>query len=135
MDEYNDDGWTPLHLAAFRGDAEEVATLIALGASPLARSRNAMANTPLHAAIAGAESDLVVRALIAGGAGAGLPAAQGVTPLHLAASRGNRALCEVLLSHGADPSAAMDDGKRAADIAAERGHADVAAWLATLGTS
>lgn len=132
MDDFTADGWTPLHLAAFHGDAEQVATLLATGASPLARSRNAMANTPLHAAIAGAESDLVVRALLAGGASAVLAAGGGATPLHLAASRGNRALCELLLAHGADPRAAMDDGKRADAIAAERGHAQVAAWLASL---
>lgn len=126
------DGWTPLHLAAFHGDAETVTLLLAQGADPLARSRNAMANTPLHAALAGAESELVVRALLAGGGSAVLAAASGVTPLHLAAARGNRALAELLLAHGADARAAMDDGKRPHEIAAERGHADVADWLAAL---
>lgn len=132
MDHYTADGWTPLHLAAFHGDAEQVAMLLSTGASPLALSRNTMANTPLHAAIAGAESDLVVRALLAGGASAVLAAGGGATPLHLAASRGNRALCELLLAHGADPRATMDDGKRPDAIAADRGHAAVAAWLASL---
>jgi ankyrin repeat protein len=130
VDTHDQDGWTPLHLAAFHGAADEVAALLATGASPHALSRNALANTPLHAAIAGAGDDRVVRALLAGGAAAGIRAALGVTPLHLAAARGNRALCELLLAHGADPAAAMEDGKRAADIAAERGHAAVAAWLA-----
>jgi ankyrin repeat protein len=129
------DGWTPLHLAAFHGRAEEVTTLLAQGADPLARSRNAMANTPLHAALAGAEHDRVVRALLARGASAALAAASGVTPLHLAAARGNRALAELLLAHGADPRAAMDDGAQPHEIAASRGHADVAAWLAALAAN
>jgi ankyrin repeat protein len=126
---YDADGWTPLHLAAFHGDAEAVTLLLAQGTDPLARSRNAMANTPLHAALAGAESELVVRALLAGGASAVLAAGSGVTPLHLAAARGNRALAELLIAHGADPRAVMDDGKRPHDLAMERGHAEVAAWL------
>ncbi|MCU0617674.1 MAG: ankyrin repeat domain-containing protein [Gemmatimonadaceae bacterium] len=135
MDTHDQDGWTALHLAAFHGTRDEVHRLLAAGASPHVLSRNAMANTPLHAAIAGAQHDEIVRALLDAGASASLAVAHGVTPLHLAASRGNRALCELLLAKGADASAAMHDGKSAADIATERGYEEVARWLASQGTS
>lgn len=134
METYDEDGWTPLHLAAFHGALADVQALLAAGASPHSRSRNAMENTPLHAALAGAQDAAVVRALLAGGASATLAVAHGVTPLHLAASRGNRALCELLLAHGADARAVMHDGKEASAIAAERGHAEVAEWLAARTT-
>lgn len=94
-----------------------------------------MENTPLHAALAGAQDAAVVRALLAGGASATLAVAHGVTPLHLAASRGNRTLCELLLAHGADARAVMHDGKEARAIAAERRHAEVSEWLTSRTTS
>src|ERR1700735_3230271 len=53
------DGWTPLHLAAFFGAADAARALLNQGASPAARSTNAMENLPLHAAAAGRHPDLV----------------------------------------------------------------------------
>src|ERR1700730_15001303 len=50
---YSDDGWTPLHLAAFFGHAKITELLLGCGADATARSRNANGNTPLHAALAG----------------------------------------------------------------------------------
>jgi ankyrin repeat protein len=46
--------------------------------------------------------------------------------LHLAASRGDAVLCDLLINKGADPAAKMDDGGTPSDIAAKRGHAAVA---------
>lgn len=51
-DTYAADGWTPLHLAAFFGARDAAALLLARGADHRALSQNAMANTPLHAALA-----------------------------------------------------------------------------------
>src|SRR5690349_17592434 len=47
------DGWTLLHLAAFFGHEETARFLLDAGADPAAISRNEMANTPLHSAVAG----------------------------------------------------------------------------------
>jgi len=84
------DGWTPLHLAAFFGRTDAARRLIDAGADLRAIAANSTANTPLHAAIAGrGDEELVLRMLMAG-ADATVPTAEGYTPLHVAASRGDR---------------------------------------------
>ena len=126
------DGWTPLHLAAFFGRTDAARRLIDAGADLKAISGNTTGNTPLHAAIAGrGDEELILRMLMAG-ADAGLATAEGHTPLHIAASRGNRRVCDLLLQYRAAPSARMKDGKTPADIAAERGHPELADYLRSL---
>lgn len=123
------DGWTPLHLAAFFGRTDAARRLIDSGADLKALSSNSTGNTPLHAALAGrGDEELILRMLMAG-ADASAPAADGYTPLHVAASRGNQRMCDLLIQYRAQPSAKMRDGRTAADIAAERGHDAVSANL------
>jgi ankyrin repeat protein len=55
----------------------------------------------------------------------------GIQPIHLAASRGDQTLCELLMSRGADAHAAMDDGTTPAQLAAKRGFAELAEKLET----
>jgi ankyrin repeat protein len=123
------DGWTALHLAAFFGSASAAERLLAHGADVGAISENAQANTPLHAALAGRGDPLVVDLLLAAGADVKAVAAHGVTPLHLAASRGNLDLIRRLLDRGADPAAAMSDGTTPAAMAHARGHPEAAGLL------
>jgi ankyrin repeat protein len=54
---------------------------------------------------------------------------QGYTALMIAASNGFAPACEILLAAGADRAMALPDGKTAADIARERGHAELAERL------
>lgn len=124
------DGWTPLHLAAFFGRDACAAYLIDNGAPLDALSTNAMRNTPLHSALAGTTSPTLVRRLIFAGADVGARADGGVQPLHLAASRGDQALCELLMGRGADPAARTDAGETAADLARGRGFPALADALA-----
>lgn len=123
------DGWTPLHLAAFMGQRESLLVLVGLGAELDARSQNPMRNTPLHAAIAGSDGERLAPLLIALGADPAAVGGSGVNALHLAATRGFDSLCRLLLSRGLDAAIRTEDNKTAADIAAERGHAAVAALL------
>lgn len=123
------EGWSLLHLAAYYGHAALVKTLLVRGADASARSANSTANTPLHAAIAGAANADCVKLLLAGGTGINATGAQDVTPLHLAASRNDRALCELLLALGADPRARLDDGSMPHHVASDRGHHELALWL------
>lgn len=126
------DGWTPLHLAAFFGRDEAVALLIDHGAPLDVHSTNASRNSPLHAALAGATKASVVRRLVFAGADVTARGAHNITPLHLAASRGDAALCDLLLHRGADPQATMEDGTTPAMLATVRGFAELGDRLATL---
>ncbi len=128
------DGWTPLHLAAFMGHPEVARILLDHGADIEAVATNGIANRPLHAALAGKESPEVLDLLLAKGADVNARAEADVTPLHLAAARGNLAYTRRLLDLAADPAARMTDGKRPAAFASERGHPEVAALLDGLTT-
>ncbi|HEY3935547.1 MAG TPA: ankyrin repeat domain-containing protein [Gemmatimonadales bacterium] len=82
VDTYAVDGWTPLHLAAFFGSVRAAQFLLVHGADPRRIARNAMANTPLHAAVAAKRVDLVP-ILLDAGADPALECA-GYTPLAIA---------------------------------------------------
>jgi ankyrin repeat protein len=102
------DGWTPLHLAAFFGRTEVVERLLKARADLHAISRNALKNTPLHAAIAGGHVDVALT-LIAGGAAVDVADAGGHTPLHIAAEAGLLPVARALVARGADPLAVDAD--------------------------
>ena len=123
------DGWTPLHLAAFMGHAAVARVLLDHGADIEAVAQNGIANRPLHAALAGKENPEVIDLLLEKGADVKAKAEASATPLHLAAARGNMTYTRRLLELGADPGAAMTDGKLPAAFATERGHPEVAALL------
>jgi ankyrin repeat protein len=125
---FDADGWSPLHLAAHYGHADLVTLLLHNNAPVDLRSTNQMANTSLHAALAGRRAD-VARILLDAGADVNATQHGGWTALHAAAANGDRALVELLLSKGADATTANDSGETAASIARTRGHADIADLL------
>jgi ankyrin repeat protein len=100
--------------------------LLAAGADPARRSNNEAANQPLHAALAGQRSPLLVHAFLEAGAHVNGKAAGGVTPLHLAAARGDDELASILRAHGADMAARLESGQTPGELASERGHNDMA---------
>ena len=122
------DGWTPLHLAAHYGHADIVSIMLHNNAPVDIRSTNTMANTPLHAALAGRRND-VSKMLIEAGADVNARQHGGWAPLHAAAANGDRDMVELLIARGADRVAANDAGVTAASIARERGHAALADFL------
>ena len=83
VNSYSYDGWTPLHLAAFFGKLGATSLLIERGADLDARSRNSVANTPLHAATAGRHADVALLLLEHGASGSALDAG-GYTPKQIA---------------------------------------------------
>ncbi len=128
--EYAPDGFTPVALAAFFGQPAAVKALIAAGADVNATAKNGLKVAALHAAVAGGKLE-IVKAVLDAGADANAPQQIGFRPIHEAGIKANRALAELLIAHGAEPSIPNDDGKTAIDLAREKGHAEFAEWLAT----
>ncbi len=125
---YSDDGWTPLHLAAFFGHPTIIELLLARGADVTARSRNANGNTPLHAALA-ADHKMAAGLLMGSGADVNAADAEGWRPLHLAAASGNVEAIETLIAQGADISATNAKGLTPLALADERRHREAVALL------
>jgi uncharacterized protein len=127
---WSDDGFTPLHLAAFFKHPEIAELLVDRGALVDVVARNDQLRvTPLQSAAA-ARNEETAALLLERGADPNAQQLGGFTPLHAAAQNGDEPLVELLLVHGADPSVTADDGRSAADFARAGGHAELAERLA-----
>jgi ankyrin repeat protein len=138
VDVYSDDGWTPLHLAAFFGHVKIAEQLLSRGADVLARSLNSNANTPLHAALAGSPPGdqgpgssqmLLVGLLIGHGADVNSGDRAGWRPLHLAAASDNLDAMKALVAQGGDVHVQNGDGRTPLSLAQEKNHREAAAFL------
>ena len=107
----DDNGWTPLLLAAFNDKALVSSVLVDAGARPNVRS--SVGWTPLHYAV---QNGNRLAASILLDAGADASAAtydeDAWTPLHLASVRENPIMVSTLLDKGADPVARSTDGRK-----------------------
>ncbi|WP_226991357.1 ankyrin repeat domain-containing protein [Deinococcus gobiensis] len=118
---FSPDGYTPLGLAALFGRTEAARLLLGHGADVNAPSRGALPVRPLHSAVSGLHRDLA-RLLLDAGADVNAAQPGGLTPLMLAALRGDTDLAGLLLARGAWAGATDEEGRTAADLAAEDGH-------------
>jgi ankyrin repeat protein len=105
-----DDGFRPVHLAAYFGHPEVVRLLLDSGADRNAIAGNASRVTPLHSA-ASSRQLAIMTMLLQAGADANARQSGGWTALHSAAHQDNPDAVRLLLSHGADPTLAADDGR------------------------
>jgi ankyrin repeat protein len=130
IDTLSPDGWPALHLAAFLGRDAALLRLLEWGADARITSRAFEQNLPIHAAAAGLRIGKdAFAALVAASGDPDLPQKQGYTALMIAAGNGFEAAVDILLAAGADKTRPAPDGKTAASLARERGHATLAARL------
>jgi ankyrin repeat protein len=141
-------GATALHGAVYWGHPEVARVLLDRGADPTRPTDSGF--TPLHSAVAaptpycpGDDERTVVETvtlLLEAGAEVNARSRGGLTPLFTAAANGDLEVVCLLLERGADPSiagygnAGPYANQAAADIAHERGHAEVAAYLSALAS-
>jgi len=128
VNEYANDGFTPLGLAAYFGQFEVARYLVLKGADVNLPSNNGFNVFPIHSAAAGNHTD-IVKLLVTNGANVNVKQQAGVTPLHSAAQNGNPDMLILLLEHGADTQVRMEGGKLPADLAREKGFAEIAEIL------
>jgi hypothetical protein len=119
-------GWTPLHVAADRGDVDAAEALVAGKAKADAAARNG--RTPLHVAAAAGRAGMV-RWLAEKGAAVDAADAEGRTPLHLAAAAGEAPAAEVLLALKADVAAKDGRGLTPLDLARRENQREVIEFL------
>jgi len=128
---HSPDGFTPLQLAAFFGNADTVEMLAERGADVNAISQNqtfARGVPVLQSAVASGNT-LTVKTLLEHGANVnGLNAQEG-TPLFLAAFEGNAEIVKLLLDSGGDPNLKTKDGMTPLDLAKKEGYQEIIALL------
>lgn len=128
VNDYAEDGFTPLGLACYFGQFEVARYLVLKGADVNQPSNNGFHVFPIHSAAAGDYTD-IARMLIDNGAKVNVKQQAGATPLHSAAQNGNLELLIMLLEHGAETNTRMEGGRLPADLAREKGFTEIAEIL------
>lgn len=131
----DEDGFTPLHLAAANGYKEMAELLLANKADVNARDNSQ--STPLHQAVAaGGEHTDLLGLLITYKADVNAADTNGLTPLHYATLADNGKAVKLLLIHGAHPDVKEKvDGNTPLIIATGKGYKDVAEVLLANGAN
>ena len=119
-------GWTPLHLAAARGDLAAATSLLADGSR--VDQHNDNGRSALYEASKRGRTT-VVTLLLRHGANPNARTRQGYTALLAAAEQGHAETIDVLLSNGTDLEAACTCGDSALHRAVRRGHLAAAQTL------
>lgn len=130
-------GLTPLHWAVYWDMSERIHLLVAAGARVDARDE--YQRTPLHLAANWGKASIVTM-LLTKGADVDARDESGWTPLHWAAMEGTPETVRLLIEKGADRNAGatatsgiFPAGSTPLDIAEKIGHADMAAFLKSVG--
>jgi ankyrin repeat protein len=119
----DEEGYTPLHYAAYFGHLEAARYLLSIGAELTAITLDPLRSHPLHAAASSGHAK-VAAVLLDAGADPNAEQTGQWTPLHSAAAGGHAEIVTMLLQRGADPDRRSASGATPKDLAQERGHAN-----------
>lgn len=128
VNEYSEDGYSPLYIASYFGNEEITRLLLLKEADPNLSSNNSYQIYPIHAAVLN-NFNMIAKMLVEGGAECNVVQFTGISPLHIAAKNGNIDLLIILLEAGADVNIQNIDGKKPADLALENGHKEISKIL------
>jgi ankyrin repeat protein len=128
---HSHDGFVPLQLAAFFGNADTVEYLASHGADVNAISRNQTfaRGVPILQSAVASRNLLTAKILLEHGANVNVINEQDGTPLFLAAFEGNTEMVKLLLAHGADRNLKTKDGQTPLDFARKEGYQEIVALL------
>ena len=118
----DEQGYSPLHYAAYFGHLEAARYLLGIGAELTAITLDPLRSHPLHAAASSGNTEIAAL-LLESGADPNAEQTGQWTPLHSAAAGGHAAIVRLLLEAGADASRKSASGATPRDLAEERGHA------------
>ena len=123
-------GHTSLHEAVAGTKCLAAAKLLlSKGADPCAVDPRDGGMAPLHQAVANGAEPIALELLHAGADVRGKTAAEGLTPLHLAARGGHDALARLLIARGGEVNACANDGRTPLHLAAKHGRENTAKIL------
>lgn len=128
INDYSNDGFTPLGLATFFAHEDLTRFLILKGAEVNLPSNNGFNVFPIHSAVATRNLN-ITQTLLENGANANVRQQASISPLHTAAQNGDIEIIIALLQHGAEVDIRMEGGKLAADLAEEKGFKEIAEIL------
>ncbi|MGD0815313.1 MAG: ankyrin repeat domain-containing protein [Verrucomicrobiota bacterium] len=126
----DNNGWTPLHWAAYEGHMDLAELMLNNKAEVDANNKNG--DTPLNRAAAKGHKS-VAELLLAHKAEVNAKNYAGWTPLHEAAFEGHKETTELLLGSKADVNARNNMGQTPMHLATLKGHKDVAELLSQHG--
>jgi uncharacterized protein len=125
----NEDGYTPLGLAAFHNDCEIARVLLSAGAYP---EYGGGWNTPLNLAVTGGFYEMT-KLLLEFSADPNLRLDENNTVIISSVASGNPELVQLLINYGADVDAFSYDGSSALSQAANLGHLAIVKLLVEAG--
>jgi uncharacterized damage-inducible protein DinB len=134
LNSFGRDGWTALHLAAYTGHTDAANALLSWGADVHAISENSLAQSCLHAAIAGKRA-VIVPLLLDHGADPEATDSGGNTALHLAAHEGVPEIVETLLQRHVNVNPRRSDRKTPLAVGVAEGKTQVADLLRRRGAT
>jgi ankyrin repeat protein len=123
-------GLTPLHLATYRTNIENVRTLVDIGKAKV-NVKSSLGNTPLHKAASRENGERIAQFLIDRGAHVNVKDRRGQTPLHKAVACGLINTVKMLLNNGAIPFIQDSSGDTPSNLAKDFKYINIEHMLRT----